>query len=91
VPLPEDMRTRILQGLTQALNVRPHSCPVCGSKNWDMPNGVVKLVVGDASTNIELSGSMLPCAVIVCRMCGSVQMFSLLAMGLTDLFPLKEE
>jgi len=56
------------------------SCPMCKQNNWEI-HGQVTLSLGPSVGRSSAAGQSLPCAVIVCQVCGNSVIINLVVAG----------
>lgn len=59
-------------------------CPLCHSKEWELPAGVVLFPVQPNPKIFDLSGEKIPCAGVICVVCGNTIFLNLLKLGLSQ-------
>ena len=82
VELARKIITRIVERLPDK---RMPNCPICTKNNWELARGFVSLSLSEDPRQAALGGTMLPCAVIVCRVCGNTVLMNLIALELDEI------
>ena len=63
-------------------------CPRCGNQNFSITEGYFAAVIQNDLKKLELGGSNIPSAIVICPKCGFIAFH---ALGALDLLPQNEE
>jgi hypothetical protein len=78
-PLMESFQDRFIKAVQKRI---PDSrCPLCQSSDWEVEPGVFNFRERVRSQYTDITGSALPSAALVCKVCGNVQFVSLAVYG----------
>ena len=83
MPLPHDLRNRIIKALADKSGRQEFHCPICLRNNWILGD-FVNLVVTNSPTVVNLSGKVFPLVPLICSVCGNTQLLNLKMLGFTD-------
>ena len=57
---------------------QPKGCPVCGGKNWSIP----EMIGAPTVVNKKARPPVIPMVLVVCTVCAHVELFAAAVMGL---------
>ena len=86
----KEEKAQILSALTTKMGeIKP--CPLCGDNNWQLQDGLVRLVVQEKKTRLSLGGRNFPCIALICSNCGNTHLVNLISLGLRELIEKEKE
>ena len=70
---------KIVEHLKRTWTVQ--ACPMCRNNNWEI-HGQVTLTLGATPGRASAAGQILPCAVVICQVCGNSVIINLVVAGI---------
>ena len=90
MPFTDEQRQKIAEALSAKRGTAgPLVCPVCGTKEWNVVDDMVRLTLQPNPRGVTPTGSSLPLIALICLNCGNTQVLNVFILGVGDILGIK--